>query len=93
MARTLAEAVDREELQGVEERLTGLIRQNAERLDRVEDRLDGFDVRFARMEERLGGLEDRVMRIEERLDRMEANLDSVWHAVQVLLNRIPPKTE
>ena len=68
MARTLAEAVGREELEAVEGRLTGLIRQNT-------DRLDDIDVKLGRVDGRLRALEENGVRMEARLDRIEARLD------------------
>ena len=91
MARTLAEAVGREELEAVEGRLTGLIRGNT-------DRLDDIDVKLGRVDSRLRALEENGIRVERRLDRMEArlhrmepNLESVKVGVNSLLARLPPK--
>ena len=91
MARTLAEAVGREELQAVEGRLSGLIRQNA-------DRLDDIDVKLGRVDGRLRALEENGIRMEGRLDRMEAdittmkqNLDTTMEGVKSLLRMLSPK--
>ncbi len=98
MARTLAEAVGREELEAVEGRLTGLIRQNT-------DRLDDIDVKLGRVDGRLRALAENGIRMEGRLDRMEAdittmkqditamtqNVDTIKTAVNSLLAQLPPK--
>ena len=91
MARTLAEAVGREELEAVEGRLTGLIRQNT-------DRLDDIDVKLGRVDGRLRALEENGIRMEGRLDRMEAdittmkqNLDTTMEGVKSLLRMLSPK--
>ena len=91
MARTLAEAVGREELEAVEGRLAGLIRQNT-------DRLDDIDVKLGRVDGRLRALEENGIRMEGRLDRMEAdittmkqNLDTTMEGVKSLLRMLSPK--
>ncbi len=80
MARTLAEAVGREELEAVEERLSGLIRGNT-------DRLDDIDVKLGRVDSRLRALEENGIRMEARLGRMEGNIETIESAVLMLVNR------
>ena len=80
MARTLAEAVGREELEADEERLSGLIRGNT-------DRLDDIDVKLGRVDSRLRALEENGIRIEARLGRMEGNIETIESAVLMLVNR------
>ncbi|MCY3920725.1 MAG: hypothetical protein OXG38_13115 [Chloroflexi bacterium] len=100
MARTLAEAVGRDELQGVEDRLTAQIRGNTERLDdidvklgRVDSRLVGLEERGIRMEADVATLKQDVGTLKQDMTTIKQNLESIQPAVMMLVERAPDKKD
>ena len=92
MARTLAEAVGREELEAVEGRLTGLIRQNTDRLDDIDVKLGRVDGRLRALEENGIRMQADITTIKQDVVTMKQNLDTTMEGVKSLLRRLPPGT-
>lgn len=77
----------RQEMRGMEDRLTT-------RLDKMDDRFDGIDDRLDGIDDRLDGIDDRLDGIDERLDGIEDRLGAVENDVTdiklTLENEIKP---
>jgi len=48
-----------------------------EKIDRLDERVDGMDAKINRLDERVGGMDAKIDRLDERLVRVEKKVDGV----------------